>query len=239
MPAIGLTLGAIKGLVRSHAWLSPTPGLNLQITQQMVDVINSTQRTLYLDHDWPGKWREHKKALAATQRYYDFPTTLDFTHIGRVKVRWAEASYRDVDRGISAAEYAAVDSESAQTRDYVQKWDYRVADDKTPQFEVWPIPVSNDQTLYMWGMTKLSTLVADSDISELDGTLIALFAAASLLKGEATKEGKAKLREANAYFSSLKKRENYGGGAVGGVMGGGPRHGEAGNRKVRILVARS
>lgn len=236
MAAIGLTLGEIKRLVRSHAKLSQNPGMNTSIETSMTDLINTTQETLWLAHDWNAKWTMHTKALLATQRYYDFPATLDHNFITNVQVRWAQNSYRDVLMGIDGREYNAVDSEADNTRDYVQKWDYYVDPASlTPQFEIWPIPVSNDQTLYFKGMTKLTTLVSDGNRSELNGTLIALFTAASMLG----KEGKTKLAEANAYLSMLRKRNNSAGGAVAGQMGGGPKHGNDGDRKVRILVARS
>lgn len=237
MAAIGLQLSEIKRLVRSHAKLSNNAGMNTSIDQMMVDTINTIQDTLWLGYDWSAKWTKHSKALAATQRYYDFPTTLRHDFVTKVQVRWADNSYRDVFFGIDGSEYNSVDSEASgdNTRDYVQKWDYYVDPaSKTPQFEVWPVPVSNDQTLYFWGMTKLTTLVADSDRSELNGTLIALFAAASILG----KDGKTKLGEANTYLSMLRKRNNSAGGAVMGQMGGGPKH-IGDERKVRILVARS
>lgn len=239
MATIGLTLAEIKSLVRSHAGMSPNAGLNVQNNQALTDLINSTQRILYNRYEWENKWCEHTKALVNGQFLYDFPTTLDWDHVRGVQIRWAQSSYLDVCYGIDSDQYNAIDTRSDIRQDPVQRWKHRVATDGTPQFEVWPIPASDGNTLYFDGMQKLPKLVADTDRSHLDGDLLALYAAASRLGGAGSKEGQAKLLEAKECLSALKNSKNLSSGRLVGVSGGGPHRGAAGVRNVRVLVARS
>lgn len=238
MAAIGLTLSEIKSLVRTHAGMSQSAGLNVQVDQSLTDLINQVQRTLYLKFEWENKWRQHEKAIVAGSYIYDFPATLDWDQVRLVQVRWAQSSYLDVAYGIGSDEYNAIDTRNGVKQDPVQKWQHRVADNNTPQFEIWPIPASAS-TLIFDGMTKLPKLVAETDRSHLDGDVLAMYAAAAKLGGAGTKAGQAKQIEAKEHLGGLKLSKNLSSGRLVGVSGGGPHRGSVGERNVRVLVARS
>ena len=239
MAGDGLTLDEIHGLVRSHAKLAHSAGLNVQTRQAITDQINSTQKGLYSAHDWGMLWTEHTKALQAGQRFYDYPTTLRHDQIREASVLWSTSSNLPLVHGIGIDEYNAIDSRIDVRQDPAQRWQQRVDANGTAQFEIWPIPASNDQVLTFTGMLKCARLVNPNDRSVLDGDLIALYVAATRLGGVASQDGRSKLAEASALLKSLLRTKSIATGGFAGRLGGGTHRSAPGEREVRVLVART
>jgi hypothetical protein len=239
MAGDGMTLDEIHGLVRSHAKMSQSAGLNVQTRQAITDEINSTQKALYSAHDWDMLWTEHPKALQAGLRFYDYPTTLRWDQIREASVLWAASSNLPLAYGIGINEYNAIDSRIDVRQDPAQRWMHRAHESGAPQFEVWPIPASNDQVLTFTGMQKCTRLVSATDRSVLDGDMLAMYVAAARLGGAASASGRSKLAEAQALLKSLLRTKTKSTGGFVGKLGGGPHREMPGERDVRILVARS
>lgn len=205
--ARGVVFTELLDMLRAEAMISTNPNLSNNILPNMKQLIQRTQRQLWLNYDWKflKKWAD--KPVAAGQRFYDFPTNLDSARIAKVHYRWNNL-FIEVEKGINPTDYNAFDSELATPirADPVMRWDYY--DVAETQYEVHPIPATDGTagTGYMRfsGVLNLNPLVADTDRCTLDADLIVLFAAAELLTPRNPDQAKQKLQLANAFLMSLK-----------------------------------
>jgi len=180
-------------------------------------IIRRTQETLYDDFDWPHLRVTPTKALAAGQRYYDFPTNMDYERIEEVVV-WYSGQPHPLIRGIGFSDYAQYDSDTGDRSDPALKWDVRHTGTKE-QLEVWPIPSSNLNKIQYKGIRHLGALTANADTADLDGQLIVLFAAAEILTRQKSQDAQAKLAAANARYLKLKGRTKGASETI--ILGGG------------------
>lgn len=180
-------------------------------------IIRRTQESLYDDFDWPHLRVTPTKNLAAGQRYYDFPTNMDYERIEEVVV-WYSGQPHILERGIGFGDYAQYDSDSGDRSDPQLKWDVRHTGTKE-QMEIWPIPSTNSNYVQFKGIKTLGSLVDDADTADLDGQLIILFAAAEILTRQKSQDAQAKLAAANARYLKLKGRTK--GASKIAVLGGG------------------
>lgn len=172
--------------------------------------INRAYEHRYDKHDWPHLRRTFDPVtLSAGERYYNFPSDLNYDRVERAWVWWTNEPI-PIDRGIDVSDYAAYDSASDERSDPVCKWDVRSVGDAI-QFEVWPLPASNDVEITFLGHRKISRLVNDADICLLDDWLIVLDAAAAIEKDEERRqqrlveaEDRFRLVTANAESGGLK-----------------------------------
>jgi hypothetical protein len=166
--------------------------------------INRAYRSLYDDYDWPHLRLVAPKALIAGSRYYDFPTGFELFGVQRVVLFYNNQFHSDITRGISAEQYAVFNSYDDVRSDPVLRWDTYWSGSVT-QFEVWPIPVSNDQDVYFFGKQKISRLVDNDDVCLLDDEMVVLFAAIRILARQDSKDAKLALQEAQARFATMRK----------------------------------
>lgn len=220
--ARGVVFTEMLDMLRAEAMISTNPNLSNNILPNMKQVLQRTQRQLWLDYSWNflNGWAD--KAVAAGQRYYDFPTTIDSMRIKKAYYRWNN-QFLQLERGIDPLDYNAFDSElSTPIRaDPVMRWDFK--DVNETQFEIHPIPATSGSATTGYvrfvGIRNLNALVADADRCTLDADLIVLFAAAELLGRTNEKESKRKLDLANAMLVSMKGHYGKSGGTIG-VLGG-------------------
>jgi hypothetical protein len=180
-------------------------------------ILRRTQDSLYEDFDWPHLRVLPTKAMAAGQRYYDFPTDLNYERIEEVVI-WYSGQPHGLVRGIGFGDYAQYDSDSGDRSDPQLKWDIRHTG-TNEQMEIWPIPSSNSNTVQFKGIRPLGDLIADADTCDLDGNLIVLFAAAEILTRQKSEDAQAKLAAANSLYLKLKGRTK--GATKMAVLGGG------------------
>lgn len=178
-------------------------GLGVDFLQKLKYDIQRTYQSLYDDYDWPHLNTKAEKLLAAGSRYYDFPATVDLTAVSAVVPYYNGQFHSELQRGIGSSEYAMFDSYADVRSDPVMRWDTYWSG-TTPQFEVWPIPASNDQKLYFFGKRKITPLVDDEDLCLLDDIMVVLFAAARILKRQNSADAKETLAEAQARFARVR-----------------------------------
>jgi len=170
--------------------------------------INRAYEQRYDEHEWPHLRRTFDAvALSAGQRYYDFPTDLNYERVERAWVWWTNEPI-PIDRGITVDDYAAYDSANDERSDPVCKWDVRSIGDAV-QFEVWPLPASNDVEVTFLGHRKISRLVNDADVCLLDDWLIVLDAAAAIEKDQDRRQQR--LAEAEKRFRWVTANAESGG----------------------------
>lgn len=169
--------------VRAELRRNNDPGVRASDLPSIQQAIKRSYETLYDEYDWPHRRQIFAKiALAAGQRYYDFPDDMDFERMEKVVV-WSSGIPIEITRGIDFDDYASFDSEATTPvrSDPVIKWDVRWQS-TTEQIEVWPIPAGNDQDLQFIGITKFVQLVDDADLCQLDDICVVLGAAIALDK---------------------------------------------------------
>lgn len=182
---------------------SSSVGVGVDYLSKLKRDINRAYRSLYDDYDWPHLNTKVKKDLAAGSRYYDFPAELDVGGIAEVVPFWNAQFQKPIDRGIGANEYAIFDSWNDVRSDPIMRWETHFTG-STTQFEVWPIPASNEQDLYFFGKRKITRLVNDEDLCLLDDEMVVLFAAIRTLKRQQSPDAKEALAEAQARFARMR-----------------------------------
>ena len=148
------------------------------------------------------QWPQLKiRADTPTQKgayLYNFPARMSFEQVRQVWTAQSSSyAWTPVNYGIDESCIAPGGS-SSQTGDPVQLWD--VEDD---QFRIWPTPSTSAYFVRMTGMKPLDPLLADSDVSTLDATCIALFVAAELLARAKAEDAPMKLQKAQKYTLAL------------------------------------
>lgn len=211
--AVGKTLAQTITQACHEAGLSAQSALNQDVREAIKAFIVTEQETVLDDFDWPelkgnddGQWFDVD--LAEGQRYYDWPTGMDWLTVTGVWFQQGSV-WVPVERGISVDDYSSFDSDSDVRADPVMKWDYRTE----AQIEVWPIPASVG-ALRIAARRKPSEPVAESAVLVIDHIVLAKRAAASYLRtkpdetGEMRKLAQARYAEAAARLTTLRARRN-------------------------------
>lgn len=207
--ARNVSLGVLIDDLRAEAGHSLQANLGVQMREVLVKVLQRQQRRLWEDYDWTFLRVERDIAVAAGQRYYSFPTDLTLERLEKVEFkygnRWIPVQY-----GIGRKEYDTHDSDRDVRAFPVERW--KEADND--QLEVWPIPSQNGSTatssdiLRFTGIRKLRPLVSESDVADLDDTLLVLYSAAEILAREKSADASVKLQMAEQHYKRLKGRNS-------------------------------
>lgn len=160
------------------------------------------QELLYQSFDWPFLKTEATKSLAAGQRYYDWPTTINPDRLtDDIKLRWNNSWY-PIERGIGANEYNSYDSINDERTDPALRFEVRAVGN-AEQIEVWPIPAGNAQVLYFWGLRPLRPLTENTHVADLDDNLIVWTLAAEILANQKSPNAKRVADKAAALYQKL------------------------------------
>jgi hypothetical protein len=165
-------------------------------------ILQRTQIELWTTFVWPDlKIRANVTTIAGTY-LYSFPATMGFDQIREAwyalptAVEWYTVGY-----GISEAMIMGNNANS-QSGDPVQYWD--INNDTSPsKVRVWPTPTTSSAVVRFLGNKPLAVLVADTDVSTLDSTLLTMFAAAELLARAKSEDAAMKLQKAQRYLTKL------------------------------------
>lgn len=194
------TFEEIIEMTRSEARLSTNSSRGIDHLDYVRQVIRRNYALLAEQFDWEHlrlKRGDAYKALSAGQRYYNFPTNLNPQKIECAWVKWS-GLWDPVGYQITNDNYNDLDSDQDQRSDPVERWDYYANADLN-QFEVWPIPASNDVTIYFEGQKIITALTENASRADLDDHLLALASAAEMLrdqsKDEAADRKEAKFQE--------------------------------------------
>lgn len=173
-------------------------------------LLRRVQETLYTAYQWPFLLVRPFPSitLAAGDYFYDIPEDVDPDHIDAVHLYRAGRVY-PLERGVTPEHYGEYDSSADVRSDHVMRWDIGWTGEET-QIEAWPIPATDGDKLFVIGHRPLNPLVEDSDLADLDGPLIVLFAAAEQLAMQGSKNAQNKLAAAQSRLAALTKRANGG-----------------------------
>lgn len=173
--------GQLQSDLRAELGRNNDPGVRAADLPQIQQVLRRTYETLYEAYDWPHLTEIHDRVtMQAGERYYDFPSTLDYDKIIDAVV-WYNDSPERITRGIGFDDYSLYSSEDDDRSDPVQKWDVRYVAG-VAQMEVWPIPASNTPAVQFEGKRKFAPLVNSEDLCLIDDAIVILNAAAEIAK---------------------------------------------------------
>ena len=205
--ARNVSLGELIDDVRAEAGHSLQANLGVAMRDVLVKIIRRQQRRLWADHDWSFLKVHRDVAVQAGQRLYDFPDDLDMERVEKVEFkygdRWIPLAY-----GIGREQYDQFDSDRGIRSFPVERWTVHEDD----QVELWPIPsqtgnvASATDVVRFHGIRKLRPLVAESDLADLDDTLLVLYSAAEVLAREKSSDASLKLQMAEKHYSRMKAR---------------------------------
>ena len=205
--ARNVTLGELIDDVRAEAGHSLQANLGTAMRDVLIKIIQRQQRRLWEDFDWTFLRVERDIPVQAGLRYYNFPTDLTIERLEKVEFKWDDRWHK-LDYGIGPTQYDQFDSD----RD-VRSWPlYRWQEHENDQIEVWPIPSQNGSgspltgVVRFTGIRKLRPLVAESDVADLDDTLLVLYSAAEILAREKANDAGLKMQLAEAHYRRLKAR---------------------------------
>jgi hypothetical protein len=204
------TLGTLVQEVQYETVQVADPAVGQNFREHIKARINREYRRLYNDFDWPHLREWVDVELEDGARYYDYPDDLALEQVQAVFVKWG-GQWTPLDRGIRPTEYNAFDSDLDARSDPTQRW----APYGREQFEVWPIPASDNTTTLRFGVKRAFTpLVDESDLCDLDTDLIVLFSAAHIMRRYDDKEAALVMGRAMQHYETLKLRGQTGRPAV-------------------------
>lgn len=204
--------------LRGELGQSLNPSQATQVAPAHKVKLQRVQRMLWADFAWPHLRTRWDVAMAAGQRYYDLPSGLALERVEKAEVDWG-SNWLPLTRGIGGDEYNAFDSADDERSDPVLRWEAR----PDGQFEVWPMPATNTQTVRFTGIGALAAFVDEADVCTLDRDLIVLSAAAELARDR--DEAQKFAARAQRLYSQIKGGAEFGGNRVFNFNGDGSRPG--------------
>jgi hypothetical protein len=179
--AVGTQFLVLVTMLRAELGRADSIAVGVDDTARLKHHINRAYANRVERHNWPHLRRTFDPVpLNAGQRYYSFPSGLNFDRIEKAWTWW-NATPVPIKKGITVDQYAVYDSTDDVRSSPVQRWDVRSIGSAT-QFEVWPLPADNYQRITFMGVRSVAKLVNDSDLCVLDDYLIVLDAAAAIEK---------------------------------------------------------
>ena len=205
--ARGKQLQELVAQLRAETGRNQNVAVGVSELDNLKEQIARVQEVLYDEYEWPFLRVERSITLNAGQRYYDFPSDLNYDRLMTIKLN-RNGIYTDLERGITFDDLSIYDSNNNERASPALKWDVRNTGAKE-QLEVWPIP-NETGSIHFLGTKSLSTLIADDDRADLDDRLIVLFAASEMLARQKSPDAQNKLNLANSRLLKLRGNSQAG-----------------------------
>lgn len=206
------TLADVLLMVKAEMGYDLTTGAATQQDQELYWRIFNKQSFLAGEFDWPFLETRRNVICSAGTRLHDLPNdagvqVLNHERPCAVSVQWS-AIWSPLDYGIDNEHFNTVNSDMNDQQDPICRWQY-APDDQ--QFEVWPIPVT-EQIVRFVGQKPLTLLriagVYDPTATlDLDDQMIVLFVVADLLTTQKRGDAALALQKAQRRMSLI--RANY------------------------------
>jgi hypothetical protein len=197
--ARGTQLSSLVDALRAEIGASTNVAMGVNTLPNLKQLLNRVQQQLWESFDWPFAFVERDEQMVANQRYYTFDSDIDFGRIVSAHVKYS-SSWRPMLYGIGVDQYNSSDPSEGDKQDPPTNWRHYEGN----QFEVWPMPSSDECVIRFKAIKKCPKLVNDSDVALLDDNLIVLFAAAELLAKAKSEDAQAKLQVAQQLHQKLK-----------------------------------
>lgn len=178
----GSTLATALSLLKAELGYSLTANVATADDQIMYRQIDSEQKRLASDFDWPFLDKYADVAAPVGTRNLNFPgASVVLERPLRVERKF-NTLWQEIEHGIEDCDYNVSDSDLGRQMDPIRKW--RLNSDGST-FEVWPIP-GVAQTIRFHGQRPITSLLTASAYDptktlDLDDVLVVLFVAANRL----------------------------------------------------------
>lgn len=205
--ARNVSLGELIDDVRAEAGHSLQANLGVAMRDVIIKVLQRQQRRLWEDYDWTFLRVERDIAVQAGQRYYNIPADLTLERIEKVEFKYGDR-WIPMGHGIGRTQLDQYDSDRGVRGFPVERWQ----EYENNQIELWPVPSQNGSlaqsydVVRFFGIRKLRPFVAESDVADLDDTLLVLYSAAEILAREKAADASLKLQMAEKHYARLKAR---------------------------------
>lgn len=182
----GMTLADIREMVKAELMQSLSATHHPAFDDNIDAKVRGQQIDLSLAHYWPDLVARMEVPLPAA-REVSIAGPLEVGDIIRAYLR-LDGCTHELQYGIPPQLYDMHDSTAGEAGRRVRAWLYRHTASGV-KIEVWPIPgTADEQTLVLDHRRPLGALSADSDVSDLDGRLLALATAASIADARGAKD---------------------------------------------------
>lgn len=197
--ARGTQLSALVDALRAEIGASTNVAMGVNTLPALKQLLNRVQQQLWEGFDWPFAFIERDEQMVNGQRYYTFDPEIDFGRISSAHVKYS-SSWRPLEYGIGIEQYNSSDPAEGDKQDPPTHWRHYEGN----QFEVWPMPSSNECVVRFKAIKKCPLMINDSDVALLDDNLIVMYAAAELLARAKSEDAAAKNTVAERLFQKLK-----------------------------------
>lgn len=237
MAMLGKTLAEVVSMAAFEARLTTQSSLTQDVRDLLRHLVRTEQATLIDEFDWPEFKGEEGNAwfdveTAAGQRFYDYPEGMDPDTIVGVYYKFGSV-WTPLCSGISLDDYSAYDSDEDVRSDPPQKWGKRAEG----QFEIWPIPATNDNLIRFAARQQVDEATLDNQVIVVDALAVAFFAASRY-----TEIDEDKTRSRNLYgrgqkrLTTLKVRKSKTGARVNFAKHGPPPHPLDPRHRIRVVT---
>ena len=191
----------VKNL-RAEAGHSLSVAQGVNNVETLKYLLARTQEELWTAFLWPELKLRAPVPLAPGQYSYPYHADLPFDLVREVWTAPAGsqegAHWTPVDYGIDNEDFILADGTNSERSDPVCFWDA----DGPANFRVWPTPDTSARLRFV-GQKRLNPLIADSDVSTLDSTVIVLLTAADLLARAKAEDADIKMQKAQRHLTKL------------------------------------
>lgn len=177
----------------------------------------SAQRSLWLEHEWPGLRATVTFPTVANQRAYAYPSGVSQENLLRIRTKYQDTIY-PVQHAWGGEPLGPV----RLPEDPARMWWIDATNDTTP-IVIYPTPATASQTIMVDYQKELGPFANDADTSTLDAEAIVLFAAAELAAARGLPDVPIKIEKAKTYLDRLRSRIDPRGGRVWTLAYGGRR----------------
>ena len=208
-----MTLEEMLDGLRIEARISQSAAHGLTLRDPHTYLLNRIQDDLYANWEWPHLKLNVIKDISEGTRYTAFPDGMIFESTETLFGLNNDDNYYPMTQGIGVEHYNVYDPTVVSERNYpLLRWQTYVPPEGDTNFnmiELWPVP-DRDTKIMFKGRRSCKKLVADTDVSTIDGLAIVLHAAAELLAGQKAEDASLKLSKAQERVRTLKIRQSGG-----------------------------
>ncbi len=157
------TLGEIRSDIQTRLGFGMAGQAGVVNSPLIDSMIRSAQNQLYEQFDWLEMKGIEERLTGTDQQYYDYPSDCNVERIVGIWIKWAGVFH-------PLAEGITFEDRNFTMGMIPTKYERR------DQYELWPVPKSNDYTIRIEYIKTLGSLVADNDRISLPSELIYLHA---------------------------------------------------------------
>lgn len=157
------TLGEIRSDIQTRLGFGMAGQAGVVNSPLIDSMIRSAQNQLYEQFDWIELKSVEERLTGTDQQYYDYPEDCNVERIIGIWIKW-DGRYNPLSEGIT------FEDRNFSVGMVPTKYERR------DQYELWPVPKSNEYTIRIEYIKSLSALSVDNDRTSIPSELVYLHA---------------------------------------------------------------